>query len=805
MRPGASDAGGVIARASVVIPVYERADLLEPCLRALEAAGLDGLELIVVDNASADPAMAPLLDSWRDAARVIRNPANLGFAVACNRGAEAATAPVLVFLNSDTEVRPGWLEPLLDAVADPAVGMAGSRLLYPDGRLQHAGMALLPGMAPIHIHRGAPGDLPAAARSRDLAMVTAACCAIRRDLFARVGGFDDGYRNGFEDVDLCLRLAREGHRARYRGDSVVVHHEGKSPGRADAESDNGTRFRRRWMGWPADWERILAEDGLADCSWADCVWQGPLLDASPEAALGRACVRALAEAGRRPVAVEAGAGPLAADAAELCDEALLAALNRYAVRAPGAERYVHLRGDDALAPLDGDAPVVAVLGPGPAPARGLESADVVLAAGSDALAAAEAAGVSPRRLAALDAAAPDPEGARRAALPRPSSPQGIGWCGPLLGRSGYAAAGRGLVRAAAAGGLPVRALSADAAPPGLEPPPLALGGQDFRPAVWVAHHPPVLPDGSRPWDEIAIALQAPIVGATCFETEGLPPGWVEACEAAVEVWVPSRFNLRTFADAGVDPERLHLVPYPVEPELLAPDGRPRDPDAPVTFLSVFEWTWRKGWDVLLRAWAEEFAPDERVRLRVLTYRGAGATGPGDVMGQAVEHLRGLGHDPEAIADIELVLEPVPHDEMPALYRAADALALPTRGEGAGMPVLEAAACGTPVIATAFGGHEELMDPEIAFPVEVERMVEAPDALVADNALYAGLRLAEPSVTSLRARLREVADDPAGARRRAAGAHRVVCERFSPEAAARALSARSEALLDGRRGAGVAPR
>jgi glycosyltransferase involved in cell wall biosynthesis len=207
--------------------------------------------------------------------------------------------------------------------------------------------------------------------------------------------------------------------------------------------------------------------------------------------------------------------------------------------------------------------------------------------------------------------------------------------------------------------------------------------------------------------------------------------------------------------------------------------------------------------VLLRAGAQEFAPRERVRLEVLTYRGDGAAAPGDVMEQAVGRLRGLGYDPEGIADVELRLDPVPHARMAALYRSVDAVVLPTRGEGAGMPVFEAAACGTPVIATAFGGHEELMDPGIAFPVDVERMVQAPPALVADNGLYEGLRLAEPSVASLRARLREVAEDPEGARARAAGARALVEERFSIEAAGRALLARADAVLAGRPGSRVA--
>ena len=112
-----------------------------------------------------------------------------------------------------------------------------------------------------------------------------------------------------------------------------------------------------------------------------------------------------------------------------------------------------------------------------------------------------------------------------------------------------------------------------------------------------------------------------------------------------------------------------------------------------------------------------------------------------------------------------------------------------------MPVLEAAACGVPVIATAWGGHEELMTPETAFPVEVERMVEAPPALLVDNGLYEGLLLAEPSVRSLRAQMRALVDDPARAAARGAAGRALVQQRFSIAATAAALDARVRALLD----------
>lgn len=781
-------------RASIVIPIYEMAGLLSTCLASLEADGLDDLELILVDNASTESRMTTLLRDWEDRAVVLRNPVNTGFAAGCNQGAAAASAPVVVFLNSDTEVRPGWIDPLIESASETGAGMVGARLLYPDGRVQHAGMALSDGMQPLHLHQRVPGDHPAVTRTRELQLVTGACCAIDSTLFAEHRGFDTDYTNGYEDVDLCLRLVRDGRRNIYRGDSVVVHHESMSPGRADLESQNAVLFRTRWQGWRSDFAELLAEDGVDDAA-ADCRWEGPLFDASPEAAFGRAAVHALVEEGRVPFAFEPDPRPLAEAAGALCDDVLLAALNRRRISVPAADTFRHLAGGRTLGLAPNWGPVIAVVGPGAQVPADIVNAALTLAAGTPALQAVAAAGVRASAIATLDPLHPSPEAARRAVLGPATVREGLGWYGPLIGRSGYAGAGRGLLQAAEVAGVPLLAYMGDQAEEGLEPPDLHVPAQDFVPGIVVSHAPPVLPNGTRVWERTGIGLGLPVIGATCFETQGLPASWIEACNSVREVWVPSSFNLRTFADAGVDPERLHVVPYPVDTRRLRPEPRERDPEAPVSFLSIFEWTWRKGWDVLLQAWAEEFAHDERVRLTVVTYRGHGAAGEGSVIDQAVGHLQSLGHDPERIADLQLVLEPVAFKEMPDLYRSADALVLPSRGEGAGMPVLEAAACGVPVIATDWGGYEALMDESTAFPVALDGMVEASPRLLADNTLYRGLLLAEPSVASLRARMRAVVDDPAAAAARGLAGRALVEERFSIAAAAAAFDARAHALLD----------
>lgn len=164
------------------------------------------------------------------------------FAENCNQG---ATGPgPYVFLNDDTEPAAGWFTPLVDALNDPTIGIAGSRLLYPDGRIQHGGIGFRDrgGLEAFNII----DDLP----TRDVPAVTGACLAIRADVFHELGGFNTEYRNGYEDVDLCLRAAEAGYRIRYVAESTVVHHESQSgPARWAHAQDNIALLQTRWSSW----------------------------------------------------------------------------------------------------------------------------------------------------------------------------------------------------------------------------------------------------------------------------------------------------------------------------------------------------------------------------------------------------------------------------------------------------------------------------------------------------------------------------------------------------------------------------
>jgi GT2 family glycosyltransferase len=218
---------------SIVMPVFNREDLTHNCLATLvptlEGAGSG--EVIVVDNGSR-PETAEVLAAfpW---VRVIRNATNLGFAAACNQGARAASGRLICHLNNDIVARPGWLAAMI-ARLTPDVGIVGARLLFPDNTLQHAGVAIYPvrfgveGIGPYHVFWKWRADHPMALERADFQIVTGACLLTPRELFLELGGFDEIFWNGYEDVDYCLRVGERGLRVVYEPSAVLVHYESQS-------------------------------------------------------------------------------------------------------------------------------------------------------------------------------------------------------------------------------------------------------------------------------------------------------------------------------------------------------------------------------------------------------------------------------------------------------------------------------------------------------------------------------------------------------------------------------------------------
>lgn len=220
---------------------------MRPCLEAIrKTTPKDRVEVLVVDNASGD-GTAALLWTGRDFqfCRVAWMPENLGFARACNEGAKIARGEWLIFLNNDTEVRDGWFEALEEQMAQD-VGAIGCKLLYPGGTIQHAGILFERKYFPIHIHRGAPADHSETMKVREFPAVTAACMAVPAVLFDEIDGFEEGYENGYEDIDLCMKIRAANKKIVYTPHCVVLHREAQTPGRFAKEMRNQARFINRW-------------------------------------------------------------------------------------------------------------------------------------------------------------------------------------------------------------------------------------------------------------------------------------------------------------------------------------------------------------------------------------------------------------------------------------------------------------------------------------------------------------------------------------------------------------------------------
>lgn len=259
---------------SIIIPLFNQWEYTRDCLKAL-AATLKGqeCEIIAVDNASSDatPKACQFLGRqlFGENFKYIRNEENRNFAGACNQGARAACGDYLVFLNNDTVVQPGWHEKLLaDFQKWPDLAGTGPLLIYPSKPLpghtvQHLGVSVSPFYKVGHLHEGIPADSPLAKKRRFFQIITAACLMTPRKLFLEAGGFDEGYVNGFEDVDFCARMSAAGKRFTVNPDATVIHYQGRSLGRHDGEHNNTQRLKEKALPLlKPDKRELLQADGL---------------------------------------------------------------------------------------------------------------------------------------------------------------------------------------------------------------------------------------------------------------------------------------------------------------------------------------------------------------------------------------------------------------------------------------------------------------------------------------------------------------------------------------------------------------
>ncbi|MCU0661458.1 MAG: glycosyltransferase [Myxococcota bacterium] len=408
------------------------------------------------------------------------------------------------------------------------------------------------------------------------------------------------------------------------------------------------------------------------------------------------------------------------------------------------------------------------------------------------------------------------------------------WEGPCLGFSGYASAAREYLAGLAEIGVRINAkpiwgdckvMNADSASQqtgGVVARALFNGSIEdvcvFSPAdeatvrsicemsclpfggVHVLHHPPTAPDGRNfieQFRRVNPGMSA-YVSYTTFETDRIPDDWVEPLNTMDEIWVPSRFNAHAFACAGVDSSKIHVIPHGVDVSRYRPESTtplPYAPNAEFRFLSVFEWTTRKGWDVLVRAYLEEFDQKEKTCLLIRSYLGGGVIGPNriPIEEQLSSYISTLGYSSNEIPSIELIKEMIPTDDMPRLYKTGDVFVLPTRGEGWGMPLCESMLMEIPVIATRWGGNLEFMNDDNSYLIDVTRLDNVPDEQIRDNPSYAGHKWAEPSLAHTKKLMRHVFENRKEAAEKGRRGRRHIIDNFTRTHAALAIAKRLESI------------
>ncbi|TCS93634.1 glycosyltransferase [Hazenella coriacea] len=286
--------------------------------------------------------------------------------------------------------------------------------------------------------------------------------------------------------------------------------------------------------------------------------------------------------------------------------------------------------------------------------------------------------------------------------------------------------------------------------------------------------------------------QAPIsIGRTMFETDSLPSSWVPILNELTEIWVPSTFNRETFASAGVKEDRIHIISGTLDETTYHPSGvepYPLPNTRRFKFLSVFDWGIRKGWDLLIRAYFEEFDSDDDVSLimKVSNFVEPHANPYREI--EEIAKKLGLRQYPH----IQIINHSFSEEEMIRLYAATDCFVLPSRGEGWGRPYMEAMAMELPTIGTRWSGQQEFMNDENSYLIDLEGLI--PVDPLHSPFYYHGHQWAEPSIDHLKALMRQIVKNPLEAKEKGRKARADLFPRFSPQTMGRQIFERMETLV-----------
>jgi O-antigen biosynthesis protein len=253
---------------SVIVPTKDQAALLSRCVEGiLKGTEYPNLELLIVDHDSRETETLGLLETLKHdpRVRIVPYTGPFNYSAMNNLAATKATGDVLALINNDIEVvEPQWLNEMVAHATRPEIGAVGAKLLYPDGRVQHAGVVVGIGGVAGHSYlfaRGAePGYFGQALLTRAVSAVTGACLVVRKSAFLEVGGLNaDDLTIAFNDIDFCLKLQARGYRNVWTPFAQLVHHESASRGREDTP-EKRVRFNRETEFMRRQWREIIEND-----------------------------------------------------------------------------------------------------------------------------------------------------------------------------------------------------------------------------------------------------------------------------------------------------------------------------------------------------------------------------------------------------------------------------------------------------------------------------------------------------------------------------------------------------------------
>lgn len=337
---------------------------------------------------------------------------------------------------------------------------------------------------------------------------------------------------------------------------------------------------------------------------------------------------------------------------------------------------------------------------------------------------------------------------------------GIIWIGPIYNRGGYGNVSRNYILGLRRIGVPVRVINNDEKHKGIAPEITRILKEMER--TDVGNHPiGVINYTPDFYHRVKFHRVVKTVGCTLFETDRIPESWVSCLNNMDEVWVPSRFNYHTFSKAGVDSKKLRTIPYSVDTDFYKPMretvGIPGKKG--FTFLYVFAFGWRKGFDILLEAYCKEFSSLDDVTLILKVY--GWGNEKEDIKKMILDSVRGrVDVDHLNLPHFIIMDTALNQCEMRKLYNSCDLYISTERAAGWGLPCMEAMAMGKPASAFDWGGHSEFMNDANSLLIRTESRMEPVDHRLSQALpqIYGGHRWPEVKVDEVRRVLRLAYDN-----------------------------------------------